>query len=131
MVSVTRDMDESQISYWFREWLEGARKRHGHSQEVAAREAGVGTGVVRATEQSGRLPEVPNFLRLITRYGGEGELVNQIRTWREASRQPEGTAPVMPPPGKGATAIAAAYKEAEANPPKPSRKKPRAKDRSA
>jgi hypothetical protein len=96
VVSVPGDMDESQISRWFRDWLLDARAREGHSQEKAAREADVGLGTIRATEQVQRLPEVVNFLRLIVRYEGEKALVNQIREWRRASGQV-----VEPPRDKG------------------------------
>lgn len=83
-------MDESQIRDWLRTWLRFARQRAGHSQESAARQARVGIGTIRATEQTGRLLELDKFLRLIVAYGeaADMEMVKQIREWRAASAQP-------------------------------------------
>lgn len=124
-------VDKSQIRQWVKVWLKDQRDRTGLSQEKAARRAEVGIGVIRSAEQVGSPPDLLNFLRLVMAYDAEKELVNQIREWRDASRQPEGTASVTTNGTLRATGkIAQHYKEAERDPPK-SGKKSRPKHRSA
>lgn len=96
-------MDKSQIRPWVKVWLADQRKRMGLSQEKAAHKAGVGIGVVRSAEQVGSPPDLHHFLSLVLAYEAEGALVNQIREWREASRQPNGGESVAPKNGRGAT----------------------------
>lgn len=87
-------LDESQIRSWLQPWLKAKREAAGMTQDQAIMKSGLTRGVLVSAEQ-GRVPEVWNFLSLILFYGGEKELVNQLRKWREAGGEGAAGSDVM------------------------------------